>query len=64
MNFEVKTEVGFNIDDFVRQMLHRFVDSVYDLDYEDNYVLLSDEQKKELKIAVFEKVIETLKKER
>ena len=64
MNFEVKTEVGFDIDDFVRQMLHRFDDSVYDLDYEDNYVLLSDEQKKELKIAVFEKVIETLKKER
>lgn len=63
MNFEVKTEVGFDIDDFVARILGSFDDYIYDLGYENDYVLLSREQKKELKIAIFEKIIETLKEE-
>lgn len=63
MNFEVKQEVGFDIDCFVRRILGSFGDYTYDLDYENEYELLSKEQKKELKIAVFEKTIETLKEE-
>ena len=63
MNFEVKTEVGFDIDYFVGRILDSFDDYVYDLDYEKAYVLLSREQKTELKIAIFERAIETLKEE-
>lgn len=63
MNFEVKTEVSFDIDDFVRRILCNFDDYVYDLDYESDYVLLSREQKDELKIAIFERAIETVKEE-
>ena len=63
MNFEVKTEVSFDIDGFAGRILGSFDDYVYDLDYEKDYVLLSREQKTELKIAIFERAIETLKEE-
>lgn len=63
MKFEVKTEVGFDIEYFVGRILGSFGDYIYDLDYDNEYELLSEEQKKELKIAVFEKIIETLKEE-
>lgn len=63
MNFEVKMKVGFDIDYFAERILGSFGDYIYDLDYDNEYELLSEEQRKELKIAVFEKIIETLKEE-
>lgn len=59
MNFEVSIDV----EDFVGQILCNFDDYVYDLNYENEYTVLSSEQKTKLKIAIFEKAIETLKKE-
>lgn len=61
MKFEVTTEVSIDVEDFVGQILCNFVDYVYDLNYENEYIMLSSEQKTKLKIAIFEKAIETLK---
>lgn len=63
MKFEVQTEVSIDVDDFVGKILCNFDDYVYDLMYENEYVMLSSEQKTKLKIAIFEKAIETLKEE-
>jgi hypothetical protein len=64
MNFKVTTEVGFDIDSFAERILSSFDDYVYDLDYEEDYVLLSKKQKTELKIAIFKRAIEeTLEEE-
>ena len=63
MNFEVTTEVSIDVEDFVGQILCNFDDYVYGLDYENEYEVLSSKQKTKLKIAIFEKAIETLKKE-
>lgn len=63
MKFEVTTEVSIDAEDFARKILCNFDDFVYDLNYENEYVMLSSEQKTELKFAIFEKAIEILKEE-
>lgn len=63
MKFEVTTEVSIDVEDFVGKILCNFDDYVYDIGYENEYAMLSSEQKTKLKIAIFEKAIETLKEE-
>jgi len=63
MRFEVTTEVSIDVEDFVGKILCNFDDYVYDIGYENEYAMLSSEQETKLKIAIFEKAIETLKEE-